>query len=955
MRATVLGLVSLLITVHAFLITESTAQDIGEAYIKTIQQVQAEKYEEAIASCNQILTKWEPNGKGRKMFGPVFGHWYYLRGLSQMGLKQWDPAGESFEKCYDLTNDNIVTPDGNPVNWQPNQFRMHSLAQWGNIRMFVEDYAKARDLYRKALKEDKGNRLPIRQRIYIAVNLGRCLIKAGDVEEGYNYIVGVLDHEKASSQLKNTVFAILADDWSPKVSRAETLKFLDQYRHIPNSDTLEDRVNRNHKFHYLGGLALQNGDPLLALAWYRLVAHPGRQIAEHDHQIQLYEQRKQADKRPEVAQMADELIGELRDQQAKMREELWEMIATSGTCHFQLKNFSASYAAFALLSDVVPDHSRRPEFLHNAVVSAVQTDDWGAAYNHGKSFLAEFPKHQLKPAVVRYLVEIVFINGDYQEAYDIATEVRVDMEVGSEMRDIPDFIVGACAFQLGRPEEAEQELEAYLKNYSPAKREELARYFLGSSKMQMFKWQEGSDIFDSFLADFPGSAVTPSVLYQNGLCKFMLDDNEAAKPLVVRLLEKFPTAEEVPRGWNLWGDIASIEEASYEEVIRPSYLKGKETASQFPGQAEVAAYSLWQLLMNAASLEAWEESGSFFDELDRDHPDTAYRADALIGALPTLVALGRTDEALARQQKLLFEKGSDPTSGVAELFGTYLDFLKEHLPDELLQRMDDLSGSPDAGPTLQAWTRIGKIQQLEEQKGDQQSDINVQFFALDSRFNPEEQSNYVIVRLARWLTEERNDPERAATYYDYILKNRPGTEDYDFALLDRARIDAKSSAPEARERAMMYFDRVLNEFDNADLAEEASIGIARLLTQDKNWPAAQARWETYMDNRQWNRYSAEANFSYALCLDQQGQTSEALVVYINTYNAFPGHADWSTKAYLRSALIMKEKGEDLKALLILKDMLTRLKNIDHPNLDKGMQLFLKWRAEYVPKESNHDQ
>ena len=118
--------------------------------------------------------------------------------------------------------------------------------------------------------------------------------------------------------------------------------------------------------------------------------------------------------------------------------------------------------------------------------------------------------------------------------------------------------------------------------------------------------------------------------------------------------------------------------------------------------------------------------------------------------------------------------------------------------------------------------------------------------------------------------------------------------------------------------------------------------------RDKEYSNALSWWETYMDNSNWNKFSAEANYNYALCLDQTDKTGEALVVYINTYNAFPGHVEFSTPSYLRSALIMKEKGEDLKALLILKDMLTRLKNIEHPNKEKGLELFMKWKADYVP-------
>ena len=55
-------------------------------------------------------------------------------------------------------------------------------------------------------------------------------------------------------------------------------------------------------------------------------------------------------------------------------------------------------------------------------------------------FFEEFPNHPLKPSVARLLVEVIFLQGEYQEAYSIAVDVRRDMVTGSKMRDIPDFI-----------------------------------------------------------------------------------------------------------------------------------------------------------------------------------------------------------------------------------------------------------------------------------------------------------------------------------------------------------------------------------------------------------------------------------------------------------------------------------------------------------------------------------
>jgi len=93
----------------------------------------------------------------------------------------------------------------------------------------------------------------------------------------------------------------------------------------------------------------------------------------------------------------------------------------------------------------------------------------------------------------------------------------------------------------------------------------------------------------------------------------------------------------------------------------------------------------------------------------------------------------------------------------------------------------------------------------------------------------------------------------------------------------------------------------------------------------------------------------EANYQYAHCLDRQGNVSDALKIYVSVYANFPGHLDWSTKAYLRTALILTENGKELKALLVLRDMLQRMGHHDHPGVTRAKELFIRWRDEYQPE------
>ncbi|MDF1753343.1 MAG: tetratricopeptide repeat protein [Verrucomicrobiales bacterium] len=994
-----------------FFTSIGNAENIVETYNKTVTAIGNKEHEKALILCNKVIKEYGLE-EGKKIFGPVHGHWYYLRGLCMIAKDDYEAASSDFEICYNCAfdkpfiestgatvgpggvirerrckecigfgritpkgggksdgDDGKITcpscggtgrPDGEGAalhqktddahGIRPNTYRMHALVQWGNCQMVLENYTNAKLLYEKALTIDVANRLNFNWKLYAAVNMGRCMLKTGATDEGYNYIIRALDAERFPLPIKLVVFQILANDWTPEVSPDLAREFLDQYRYIPLSTPIEERAKRNPDFFFLANDAAKKNDPLLALSWYRMIAHPGQAIAELDDKIERYEARKKSDRRPEIIPLLDEEIAEATKTRNAIRDTFWSMQAGLGIAHYQLKNYSASFSIYKGLSDFAPkSHEGRPEFLHNAIFSAVQINDWKTAYEYGMTFLDEFPNHQLKPAVVRVLVEMIFIQGNYQKAYEISKEVRKDMEPGSEMREIPDFVVGASAFQLGNIDEAETELTKYLGTYDPAQRKEPAMFFLGSVKTRKSDWPAATSIFDQFLDEFPQSAMTSSVLYQNGMAKYMMEDNETALTLIDRLHNDYPDAPEGPGGWNLRADINSMEEADFDTEISPALNQAITTSKNFAGQEEISAYAMWQMMVNLAGLERWEEAGQWIDRFEKEHPDSVYAVDLLIGSLETLVALNRVDEASQKLEALLYKSGGDAAgSQLAELFGTYLDFIKENDPDNAPDRLEELSLSTKSSAALQAWAKIGKIQVLEDAEGDNQEAIQTIFYQLNNNFDPSEHSNYIIVRLARWHSETRNKPADAAPLYDYILENREGSEDFDLALLDRAQIDAKSALPEDRSRAMMNFNRVLNEFGNAELAENANVGVARLLTEDGKYEEALPLWEAYMENNAWNKFSAEANYNYGLCLDKLGQTDEALVVYINTYNAFPGYVEFSTLAYLRSALIMKGKGEDLKALLILKDMLTRMQKIEHPNKKKALQLFTKWRAEYVP-------
>ncbi|MDF1853016.1 MAG: tetratricopeptide repeat protein [Verrucomicrobiales bacterium] len=911
------------------------------AYNKTISAIDLEQWDRALKITDGIIAEYD--SIAMKRFGPVFGHFHFLRGLALLGKKNYDSAIKSFDACY-TKYDNKFLEQMNDEERQgllPNLFRNSALVQWANSEMRREKYAAAAKLYEKILVEAKNDKKV--NLVYVGVNLGRCYLKAGQLQKGYDFMVKPLSNENLSDGLRETIFMVMAEDWSTEVEFPPTRSFIQKFSNVVDQDPFIERYERNERFQYLAQLALQNKDIVRSLAWYERMVNP-RLLAP-----ELQQQYASLENRPVPEQLEEkkkEALAELRKQIRDLDTQYLQILNGVGSNHFMMQNYPASYVAFSRLSDQAgKTHKQRPVFLHNAVVSAAQVELWKEAYVYGRQFLDEFPDHELKPGVARVLVEVLFLREEYQDSYDVSGEVRQSMDPGEEIRDIPDFVYGASAFHLGHIEEAETELSSYFQVYPNGTRKELAHFFLGLAKVRLAKWQEAADTLNSFLETYPTSTLVPTVLYQCAMSEFMIDLPEEALVKVNRVHSEFPNMEVAPPCWNLKGDILASQGAEFLEV-EPCYLNGRDGGREM-GQPDTTAYALWQLLVQTVELSQWEKAAQHYREFQADHAESDFRYDVLVTALPMLVEEGRTEEGLTKLRDVVWENREDPESVVlAEMFGSYVDFLKENYDLEtLLAELEELQMKRGSSAALMGWTLIARVDALEETEAEQAA-IDQYFYRLEAGFKPEEQSNYPTVRLARWISDVRKRPEEAKKLYDFILENRPGTANYEYCLVDVAQIQAASDDAAQREEAMQKFQRVLAEIPNEELQEKSVLGMARIRTEEEKYDEAQSLWEKYLENRSWNLARPEANYQLGYCMDQLGNTADALKIYVSVYANFPGYLDWSTRAYLRTAAIMKGTGEDLKALKVLQDMLKRMGHHDHPGVKRGKELFVKWRREF---------
>ena len=74
--------------------------DLGGLVNKGLAAMNAEKWDEALKYNSEAVTRFGKNNP-MQLFGPQFGVIYYRKGISEMKLKKWNDAMQSFETCHE--------------------------------------------------------------------------------------------------------------------------------------------------------------------------------------------------------------------------------------------------------------------------------------------------------------------------------------------------------------------------------------------------------------------------------------------------------------------------------------------------------------------------------------------------------------------------------------------------------------------------------------------------------------------------------------------------------------------------------------------------------------------------------------------------------------------------------------------------------------------------------------
>ena len=204
----------------------------------------------------------------------------------------------------------------------------------------------------------------------------------------------------------------------------------------------------------------------------------------------------------------------------------------------------------------------------------------------------------------------------------------------------------------------------------------------------------------------------------------------------------------------------------------------------------------------------------------------------------------------------------DNAPGLEEAINTYGSHYLEagNTPDQLRDHFEDF---PDVDPRdtkAQALFRIAVIGVYEEviseiEKSELSEDqnkvkllkakIQVTFQDMDSKFKKEDLSEFILMRLADFISERTGNPRKALPYYEEVLSRK--TKQFRLpAQFGVANILAKSTKTDEQNSALKTLTTVLNTKDlGRDKKEKALFGMIGIYKQQENWDAVIERAVMY--------------------------------------------------------------------------------------------------------------
>ncbi len=913
---------------------------------------------------DKIIERDGPTGKAK--FGAQFGSIWYNKGYTELELARiaardgtaggkekakalFAEAKKSFEQCR--TFPNVKGEKGENI------YYIKSLLYLGQAEQGMNQFAPAIANYKKFVKDRDPEKVGKDQYPLgmFNINMAICHFKLEKpkLSEGITYLETALknkDKKSRAYRVPNTAIVSAFKDFA-----AGAIK-------IKNEKILIDFVNNNRGvltldpyqmyqfipfFRKYAAEAFAVGMEEAAFTLYALM--PGSIESKED--ISDYEKDLIGYNRPFIrdgfinqnaVQSVDQIRRDLDNVTKALRKgEPHELLALRSLAftHENEGYVRGAYNAYKSMEKYYKKSEGREDNLFNLVRTSSLVGEVLETEKFGRLFLSKFPGSEYEDQVKNMMLVSIFYSGEYEIAHKVAEELIGDLAEKTDAHDLCLHVLSGSKFYLGNFFEAHPLLLKHVSMYPNSDYKIASQYFKAANFSRIEDWPNAAIHLDTFLADFPNpneNVYIPFALYDRANVHFAEEELEDAIGTLDKLEKEFPSSSVEDVAFNLRGDLHRTKGEKAEAT--KYYIKAKDLAKR-TGNDFVVQESLFKLVSLHGNKKAGKEDNPnikdaipYYDEFWKDHPTSPYKTQVAVAGLDALSAAGRTTEALANVQgciSLMAKKDNAP--GLEEAINTYGKHYLEagNTPDQL---RDHFENFPDVDPSdtkAQALFRIAVIGVYEEviseiEKSELPEDqnkvkllrarIQVTFQDMDSKFKKEDLSEFILMRLADFISERTGNPRKALPYYEEVL-TRNSKQFRLPAQFGVANILAKSTKTDEQNNALKTLTTVLNTKDlGRDKKEKALFGMIGIYKQQENWDSVIERAVMYNKDKYSTQNTPEVGLALATAYEKKGDKSKALGIYLTLYQRYKRQWEYSIPALSKAAELTRTDGKEINGV-----------------------------------------
>jgi tetratricopeptide (TPR) repeat protein len=903
---------------------------LGDLVSKSLQAMNAEKWEEALAILNAAVQRF---GKNPGIWGPQFGVIYYRKGICEMKLKRWSEAMKSFETCYrDFPNAGTQVKAGGG-----NVYHKKALLKWGEAAMGAEDWGLAIRQFNKFLQErDKTNPSDNYPLGSFQINMAICHYRLGKIPEGNGYLETAIKN-------KNDPQYNIPDAGIAAAFQALVVAVIDKN----NEKALLDFIEKNRADITLAPFEMADFTKLYmklaadaiavdmeraAMQLYQLIPSTEATLEDTRNRITALGTRpgvKDGNRMVNTQKLKDNLKMMESDIRVAKYPEVTKL-AAGAFLHEQDGDTRSAFAAYEMLELYYPKAERREDNLYNLVRTASIIGEVVKTEQYGQSFLKLFPDSKHVPQVRRMLLSSLFYEGEYETCIEVASVMLPTLDKGSKGHDICLHVLGGSYYYTGEFDKAQPLLDDHVTLYPESQFTEAARYFQASNLTRLQRWEKAAILLDAFFKKYPdpkNNVFFPFALYDRANCHYAIGEKEYELALEVlnRLQSEFPNAEVMEMALNLKGNVQ--QSLDQPEDAEKSYLAALKLAEARQNDNVIgeALYYLVAMLgekkkdekePNPRLKDAVPFADRFWKESAQNSPFKTQMAVAQVAALDSV---GRGPEALQVLETVIADLANgDNKDGLEAAINSYTDaFLDMFKPKDdlraaskaLKERYYDFPGIKASNVEARAILRMAIVGVFEEMgrkahkddvaaRRESAASITVLFEELKRDFKPAELTNFILVRVGDYIRKTASYRE-SLPYYDEVIKRK---QDNLFkAMLGRGDVYARSTNAAELDLAITDFKQVFRESEDKAEKEAALYGTVQALMAKKDYAAAAEQAKEYLDKAKhgFNKKSAEVSMMLAQSYDERGEVNDAIAAYYRVWGTYMGLVKISAPAMSR--------------------------------------------------------